>query len=139
MIYAYELTIPPQTTADAPETLTVRLSHGILERLEVQFPNGCAGQVGVQIYFHTHQVFPTNPDHWFVSDGYTIAFDESFDLTSPRYEMELRGYNLFDDYPHTVYFRFGVTNVSETLAQKIARLWRGGSVIPAITLPGVEE
>jgi len=46
-----------------PKTATdLRIARGIITKIEVQFPSGCAGTTHVQICHGLHQIFPKNPD-----------------------------------------------------------------------------
>lgn len=136
MIYEFDLAIPRNTAVASPATLTAAMVFGTIERVEFQFPAGCAGLVGIQVYDRAHQVWPSNPDVWFVSDDYVIAFNESYDLMSLPFQLELRGYNLDDTYTHTIAFRFGVTTPSRGLAAQIGALFRRSP--PAIVPTEVE-
>jgi hypothetical protein len=124
MIYDFQLIIPANTPSATPATLTCDMAPGVVERIEIQFPSGCAGLAGVAIDHRAHQAFPSNADAWFVSDGHVIGFNEQYDLTQTPFAFNLRGYNLDDTYPHTIYFRFGVTNQAKTPWSVLSRLFK---------------
>jgi hypothetical protein len=124
MIYDYALTIPANTPIATPATLHAALNLGTLTRLEIQFPAGCAGLVGVGIWRYEVLTFPSNPGAWFIADNHVIAFDEDFLIDREPYALSLRGYNLDDTYPHTIYFRFGVTAKGKTLGERLGGLFR---------------
>ena len=108
MYYDFTLTIPANTTERALKKDTVKLTHGIIHRVEVEFPSGCGGLVHVKVLQALHQAFPTNPEGNFSSDGYTISFRDHYKLLSEPYQLTLSGWNEDDTYPHTITFRFGL-------------------------------
>ncbi len=108
MFYDFSFTIPANTPEKTPEKLKCKLTHGIIHRVEVGFPAGCAGLVHLQIRQGLHQVWPTNPEGSFRADRYTIAFNEHLEFTRKPYILTLSGWNLDDTYPHTLEVRIGI-------------------------------
>lgn len=108
MIYNYSLTIPVSTSISDPLEQSITLVPGIIRKLDIEFPAGCQGRVGVQIWRSIHQLWPTNDQAWFVSDDYTISFPEEYELEEIPWELTLKGYNTSTSQPHTIKFRFGV-------------------------------
>jgi len=92
--YNFTLTIPANTAATDREEKRVKLTHGVITRVEVSFPRGCAGLAHLQIYENGHQVWPTNPDGDFASDDYTIPIDEYHEFFRAPYQLRLSGWNL---------------------------------------------
>ena len=108
MYYDFSFTIPANTPRKTPEELDCKLTNGIIHRVEVAFPAGCAGLVFLAIRKGLHQVWPTNPDGAFNTDGYTIAFNEYYQLFSAPYKLTLEGWSLDDTYDHTLEVRIGI-------------------------------
>lgn len=108
MFYDFALTVGKKGSATERVDQEVNLTDGIIHRVEVQFPIGCAGLARCQIYEHAHQIWPTNIDSSFASDGYTIAFDEHYELTEPPHVFRLICWNEDDTYPHTITVRIGI-------------------------------
>ena len=111
MYYDFSFTVPKDTPAKKPEELEVKLTHGIIHRVEIGFPSGCAGLVHLCIKRGIHQVWPLNSEGDFNSDDYTIAFNEFYELFSAPYLLTLHGWNLDDAFPHTLEIRFGILPV----------------------------
>jgi hypothetical protein len=42
---------------------------------------------------------------WIETDGETVRINTNIDLTVNPYELEVRGYNIDDTYPHTIRVR----------------------------------
>ena len=117
MYYDYSFTIPANTTKSSPEELAVKLTHGIIHRVELGFPRGCAGLAHLQIRRGLHQVWPTNPQGSFNTDGYTIVFNEHYELFTEPYRLTLVGWNLDDTYNHTLEVRFGVLSIAGPISE----------------------
>lgn len=108
MFYDFSFPIPANTPQASPITLECKLTHGIIHRVEVGFPPGCAGLAYNQIRDGLHQVWPTNPEGAFNADNYTIVFNEHYDLHTTPYTLILVGWNDDDTFPHTLEVRFGI-------------------------------
>jgi hypothetical protein len=120
--YDVSFTIPANTAESAPQEEQVKLTHGVLHRVEIGFPSGCAGLAHLQLWRGGHQVWPTNPGGSFNTDDYTIPIDDYYELFEEPYILTLVGWNLDDTYNHTLEVRFGILPLSVILA-------RGSSVL----------
>lgn len=134
MFYEYHLTTPINTQIASPQQIDMPLDYGILIRVDVEFPSGCAGLVGARIIERGHQRYPTNPDQWFVTDGRVITLNEAYKFFSPPFLMFLQTYNLDDTYPHTVSVRINIIRPEETLSRVISDIFFGLNAMP----PGAE-
>ncbi len=112
MIYSYAFAIPANTPQGSPETYDLKLTHGIIHRVEVEFPPGCAGLAHLVVERYGSQLWPTNPDGDLASDDYAIAWDEDYELTEAPYSVKLRGWNDDDTYAHTITLRVALASVS---------------------------
>lgn len=108
MYYDFSFTIPADTAKSSPEELDVKLTHGVIHRVEIGFPRGCAGLVHLQIRRGLHQLWPTNPQGSFNTDGYIIPINEYYELFVEPYILTLVGWNLDDTYVHTLEVRIGI-------------------------------
>jgi len=108
VLYDVSFTIPANTAKASPYTEAVKLCHGIIHRVEIGFPRGCAGLAHLQIKEALHQRWPTNTQGSFNTDGYTIAFNEHLEFTREPYILTLSGWNLDDIYDHTLEVRIGI-------------------------------
>lgn len=108
MFYDFALTIPANTLESAALEDVVKVTHGVLHRVEIAFPAGCAGLAHLVILHREFQIYPTNPGGSFASDNYTIPIDDYYELFDVPYSLKLRGWNLDDTYPHTLTVRLGI-------------------------------
>lgn len=113
MIYSFAISTDANT-AKADEKITkLKLTAGIIHQLDIVFPAGCAGLAYIALFHGLHQVWPTNPDEYFHTDGETLSFKEFFQLPTEPYVIEAKTYNLDDTYNHAIIIRLGMLKQSE--------------------------
>lgn len=130
MLHDFAITIPANTLESDPYEEEIYLTHGVITHVEIEFHPGCNGMVEVYVRDGLHQVFPTNADSRFKTDGATISWNEYHEMFEPPYLLTLGGYSPGTTYDHEIIFRFEVTpqEVAERgkeaagLVPKIARL-----------------
>jgi len=108
MFYVMPLLIPANTDITAPVEEELTLTYGVIQRVEIEFPPGCAGLAHVKISYHEFDLYPSNPGHYFSGDGFTVAFDDSFPVTEVPHAVKIIGYNEDDTFDHTVTVRISV-------------------------------
>lgn len=110
MFYNHELTITANTDQDNVVEETVKLTHGVITYVEVEFPPGCAGLVYCYIRRALHQVWPTNPEGKFRTDGRAIVWNDYYEMFEAPLELIVGGWNEDDTFPHAITFRFEITS-----------------------------
>ena len=113
MISHFSLSLPANTLKGNPKVLDIELPVGVIHKIDIIFPHGCYGLVGVAVYQGIHLVWPSYSDEWFCADGETISFEEFYEVKKGLTTFTLKGYNEDDTYSHTILFRFGVLKKSE--------------------------
>ena len=108
MFYDFAIKVLAGTKEDDPKEQELNLTHGIVHRIEVEFPAGCRGYVYLVIYHREHQVWPTNIDQAFNAEGYTVPMDEHFDLTEPPHNLLVRAWSPNAIWPHNITVRVGI-------------------------------
>jgi len=108
MIFEYDCTIPAGTPKESPYKKVLKLTWGIIHKLEIISSYACAGLVYCSIWQGEHQVWPTNPDYAFRLTGNPISGKEFFELIEPPWELEFRGWSPSAEKPHTVIVRFWI-------------------------------
>lgn len=108
MQYHFPLTLSPNTQIASPTRLTTKLCIGILEKISVYFPWGCAGLVGIRILHYEHQLCPTNRGEWFTGNEINIEFRAEYFIWEGENDFKIEGYNLDDFYEHTPLISYNV-------------------------------
>jgi hypothetical protein len=134
--YDFDITVPANTSADAPLETEVALTHGIITRVELDFHPGAAGLLHVQMWRGLHQVWPTNPQASFHANARVIPWDEYYDLTEIPYLFTIKAWNLDDTYPHEVIVSFAELeediamppNESLPILKRLSRYFFGAAI-----------
>lgn len=108
MFYDFSFEIPANTAKAAPEEQEVYLPPGVIHRIEIGFPGGCAGLAHLTLRHGLNQLWPSNADGSFNSDNYTIPINEHYRIKTEPFILTMVGWNLDDTFPHTIEVRFGV-------------------------------
>ena len=108
MFYDFILTVPAATTKAIPAEETLKLTHGIIHRVEIEFPAGCVGLVSCIILHWEHQLYPLNTQGYFSADDHVIAFDDYFQLFYAPYTLKVRGWAPNTAYQHKIRIRIGL-------------------------------
>lgn len=117
MIYIANITIPKVTPAIQPVCERVKISLGLIYKVEIQFPPGCGGLAHLVINDGGYQVWPSTPGRDFATDDYTISFEDNYLKQADPSELQIYGYNEDETYPHTLQVRFGVASRDEFMAR----------------------
>jgi len=108
VIYVADITTPISYGADNPLKTILKISKGLIYRIEVEFPTGPCGLLYTCAYDGLHPVWPSTDNAWYHSDGVTIAFDDLYLKSQPPYELQIYSYNLDDTYEHWCQWRIGM-------------------------------
>ena len=108
MFYDFSFTIPANTLKTSPREQEIYLPPGVIHRIEIGFPSGCAGLVHNTMRHGLNQLWPTNADGDFNTDNYTIPINEHYKITTEPFILTLVGWNLDDTFDHTLEVRIGI-------------------------------
>jgi len=100
MLYSQEIIIPANTEKTDYQKDVFKLTKGIITRISVFFPWGCAGLVYVRIEQKTWQVFPLSRGEWLNGNDRAFDFKTRIEFTSEPYEVIVCSYNEDDTYEH---------------------------------------
>lgn len=118
MLYKKEITIPINTLKGSPMRTDIELAVGVVTRVSLSFPAGCAGLVGLRVRDGLHQVWPLTHGEWFITDNFTIDFPEKRFLTKGAKTYTVESFNRDTHYEHTVTVQVHVAqDEPDTLAQ----------------------
>lgn len=107
MIYSKLITTPKNTLIVSPLSTDLFLSKGLVYKMEIQYPSGSAGLMGVAILDGSYQVWPSTGLEWFTGNGGLISFDDIYLKESAPFKFTIKTYNLDDTYNHSVQVRIG--------------------------------
>lgn len=117
-------TIAKNTAIASYESYTLYLPIGRINRIWLEFPKGCAGLVGFQLWRGVHQIFPLPAGQWFKSDNAVLNFAFTHDVDTEPHYVELRAYNLDDTYPHTIWIGLEMSGLPDPLTEQAEQFLR---------------
>ena len=109
MLYEYPLTVPAGTAADAPAELDVKLTAGVITRIECDFAQGCNHYVYAYVRQGLHQIWPLNPDGQARGNGAVIGSDEYYEISADVNDLTVGAYSPGATYDHEIHFRIEIT------------------------------
>jgi len=108
VIYRFSISTPKNTPFINRKRTELRLTAGIINQVNFTFPPGCAGLLHLTINHGLYQIWPTNPEESFATDGETISFEEFYELKTEPFTLVAFTWNEDDTYDHTVIVRIGL-------------------------------
>jgi len=117
MIYLANITTPKNTAITALQKTVLRVTKGLVYKVEFHFPSGSAGLMGVAVFDGLYQVWPSSIGQFFVSDNETIRFDDLYLKENPPFEFQIYTYNLDDTYGHVFDLRVGLVSSDTFIAR----------------------
>jgi hypothetical protein len=105
LFHSFPVTIPAGTPKAAPLVTLTRFEQNTVDRIEWVFPDGCNGQVGIQIGARAIPIIPNDKTQFFIRSGSAQGVDvEGLHNTG---DWSVIGYNT-GVFPHTVDVTFRV-------------------------------
>jgi len=108
MFFVWDITVTADTKATSPKTQILKLSAGVITKIEIKFARGCHGMVGVRLKHHEFQLVPLTKGEWVTGDDESVAFDEYFELKTTPYALKFEGCSPNTLYNHTLTVRITV-------------------------------
>lgn len=100
--FVYYMTVPKNTAIASPLTYDIVLPKGRITRVWSEFPKGCSGLAGLQLYRGPEQIFPLPKNIWLKSDNAVIPLAFSHLIITEPFNVTMRCYNLDDTYQHVI-------------------------------------
>ena len=110
MIYSHYVSTPIIIHTVNPLQSVLKVTKGLVYKVEVEFPPGPISLLRCQIYDGGYQVWPSTPGEYFKSDGYCISFDDTFLKLAEPFQFDIYTWNDDDTYPHGVTVRIGMVS-----------------------------
>jgi len=108
MYYSYPVVVPANTLESAPVVTNIKLTAGVIHRIECVFPPGCQGMVHLAISHEGTQQWPETHGSSFAAEDFTIVIDDRYELPADINELVALAWSPGTSYPHTLTVRVGV-------------------------------
>lgn len=131
MDFVFDLLVPLNTLKDDPEEAEVDPGTGIITLVEIEIPRGCKGMVSGAVSQGIHQVWPSNTQGAYHSDGRVYSAREHYRVKKGDAPFLIHGWSPGTTYSHNVQFRFTV------LPLDIAEPWRHQESVMDVLLKGL--
>lgn len=103
MIFAGSITIPAGTLKATPEIERLKVSRGVITQINILFPPGCGHEAYITFNRGLHQIYPTNPDGYFIGDGVNISGEVFHYVKADPLEVQIYGWSPNASYDHTIH------------------------------------
>jgi hypothetical protein len=108
VFFAWDILIEAGTLENDPVVQILKLSAGIIVKVEVKFPDGCHGEVKVRLLRNEQQLIPLNRDDWVTGDAETVTTPEYYELTETPTQLKFIAMSPTTFYDHTVTVRITI-------------------------------
>jgi len=112
MDFLFELTIPANTTEDAPTETDVNIGSGVVVKCEVGFPEGLGALARARVRQALTPRWPSNQGAWYHWDDHIYETPDHLIVKKGDSPFTLMGWNEDDSYAHTITFRFIVLPIA---------------------------
>lgn len=116
MIYTLTRVIAKNTPVAAAVQHKMAVTGGLVYQVEIYFPPGSSGLLGVSICDGGYQVWPSERGEYFFGDNHLVSFRDLYYINSPNRVLDVYAYNLDDTYAHTYQVRIGMANDPAVIA-----------------------
>jgi len=117
VIYQTTITTVKGPAAFTLKQSTLKVTKGLVYKVEIAFPPGCANLLKVRIFDGGHQMWPSNNDESFHTDGFVISFDDTLLKLAAPFQYNIHTVNEDTVYDHSVTIRIGMVSEEMYIAR----------------------
>ena len=104
MIFSGSITIDHGKTRVDPNVERLKITQGVITQIDIMFPPGCAHTAFISFNRALHQIYPSNPDGFFMGDGVNISGGVFHYVKADPFELQIHGWAPDANYDHTIFF-----------------------------------
>lgn len=123
MVLQATIVTPSNTTAANPKKTLLEVMQGVIYKVEIVFPPGSSGLLGVRIFDSAIQLYPFTPGEWFRGDASRIEYVDVYRKAQPPFVFPIHTYNLDTDYEHECIVRIGIATTDEEISAVTPLVW----------------
>ena len=102
MLHSKHITLTHGATELTATNTKFIVNQGVIYRVWVVFPPGCAGLVKVRIYHEGHPFLPVDEGAFLRGDAYIYEFPVMHEITDAPELITIKAWNEDDIYDHTI-------------------------------------
>jgi len=120
--YCWNITVTADKKEDEPLTKWLKLTRGIITRIDIKFPAGCHGLVKVRLFQESLQLIPLSEDEWVTGDGELIPTETYAELTDKPYQLKFVACSPTTIHSHVITVRIQVTPFSANMMSLLKQI-----------------
>jgi len=106
MLHSKHITLTHGKTEAEATTSSFQVNQGVIYRVWINFPPGCAGLVKVRIFHEGHPFLPVEKDAYICGDNYIFVYPVMYEITDTPELIRIEAWNTDDVYDHTIDVQF---------------------------------
>jgi len=108
VFFAWDITVSANKLESDPKTQILKLTKGVVTRMDIKFPAGCNGLVKARLLRSEFQLVPLSRGEWVTGDDETVVTETYYPLEETPAELKFVGCSPGSRYGHTVTVRVGI-------------------------------
>lgn len=104
-LYSLDITTDANTAEASKKLTQMKVNDGVIHKIDIVFPPGCAGLVKMQMLDGGHQFVSSTEGQYLSGDSETINIPEFYEIEGGTRNITIKTWNLDDTYPHTIQVR----------------------------------
>jgi len=102
MLHSKHITLTHGKTEAESTSTRFTANQGVIFRVWITFPAGCAGLVKVRVYHEGHPFIPVDQDAYISGDNYVFEYPVMYEITGAPEVITIEAWNEDDTYDHTI-------------------------------------
>ena len=112
MLHSKHITLTANKTEAQATVTQFKVNKGVIYRVWLNFPPGCAGLVRVRIHLDGHPILPVEKDAYIVGDAYTFVYPPMVEVKTEPQIITIEAWNTDEVYNHTIHVQFLIIDKS---------------------------
>ena len=108
MLYTKDITFTKDGSLINQISSNIKAARGVIHKIDIIFPSGCAGLVKVAIFLGSAPVTPSTAGMTISGNDEIVTIPEFINLRKDFNIITIKGFNIDDTFDHTIFFRIYV-------------------------------
>lgn len=117
MIYQASIITPLNTPVNTPLHTVLKVSKGLIYRVEFFIPPGPEGDLGIAVFDGSYQVWPSSLGEWLRPNDVLISFEDTYLKMIEPFQFDIYTYNLDLVNNHFTQIRIGLVSKEAFMAR----------------------
>lgn len=103
MLHSKHITLTAGKTEATATKTRFNVNKGVISRVWISFPPGCAGLVNLRLYHQGHPFLPVDKLAYITGDAYTFEIPVMFEILTQPENITIEAWNTDDTFEHTIH------------------------------------